>query len=661
MWGEDVDGKKVRGGQVTAAGPGTTLVGRYLLGERLASDLVDVTAWSAHDSVLNRSVRVSLLAGEHVAEAIDSARRAALVADPRLTRVLDVGTDDGVAYVITEPFAGITLSEVVAGGIVDAQQARAIVGEAAAALEVARRRGVHHLALRPEALRVDGDRVVVTGLGLDAGISGQDQHDADETSRADTLGLVALLYYAMTARWAGPSLDVPWISPDSVHPLPAQRDAAGVLPLSTLVPGAPTDLSDLCTKVFADAEASPTRAGTDGGGSTNDDTQEFDSLAAPPSSPADLVSALEPWGALSVVAALPTFVQPPAPTAPNRVSRQSIRSAFDVPLSTPPGTPPPAVPFHRPTTGRIHRVPLTGASALPDGASYPAPTYADAPVAYAASSAPATGAYPTQVAYQHQPPTGSHPTAPPPPPVAPVTAQPTGQGPAVDPATGPRTGPFATTSAKKTSVKSTWVIMPVVLLLVIAAVVWGVKSGLGGFGAVLTPGSAQGGSSTTGSQPPETAPDDGEVPVNTEPLPIAAGGLLDPDVANPDDVGEKPESVPLAVDGDPTTFWYTYSYNTAAFGGNKTKTGYTFTLDAEATVQRIVLDTNNTGGRVEVRAVTDDAPTGGDVLASGTFSDTVELALDPATEGTTFVLYITELPTNGDGKFRVELNEITVY
>lgn len=88
---------------MTTAGPGTTLVGRYLLAERLASDLVDVTAWSAHDSVLNRTVRVSLVTGEHVAEAIDSARRAALVADPRLTRVLDVGTDDGVAYVITEP------------------------------------------------------------------------------------------------------------------------------------------------------------------------------------------------------------------------------------------------------------------------------------------------------------------------------------------------------------------------------------------------------------------------------------------------------------------------------------------------------------------------------------------------------------------------------
>ncbi|MFF3063542.1 protein kinase family protein [Oerskovia sp. NPDC057915] len=634
---------------MTAAGPGTTLVGRYQLAERLASDLVDVTAWSAHDSILNRSVRVSLLTGEHVAETIDSARRAALVTDPRLTRVLDVGTDDGTAYVITEPFAGITLSEVVAGGIVDAQQARAIVGEAAAALEVARRRGVHHLALRPEALRVDGDRVVVTGLGLDAGISGQDQHDADETSRTDTLGLVALLYYAMTARWAGASLDVPWISPDSVHPLPAQRDAAGVVPLSTLVPGAPADLSELCTKVFADAETARARAGTDRA-TTNDDTQEFDSLAAPPSSPADLVSALEPWGALSVVAALPTFVQPAAPPAATRVSRQSIRSAFDVPLSTPPGTPPPAVPFHRPATGRIHRVPLAGSSALPDGASYPAPTYADAPATYQAAAAGlSTGSYPTA------------PTSPPPPP--PVPPAPVGlaeNAPDAVPAPEPRTGPFTTTSAKTKSVKTTWIIMPIVLLLVVVAVVWGVKFGLSNFGAVVTPDSGQGGSGTNGAETPSGTPG-ADAPVNTEPLAIAAGGLLDPDVADPNDIGEKPEAVPLAIDGDPSTFWYTYSYNSAAFGGNKPKTGYTFTLEDEATVQRIVLDTNNTGGRVEVRAITDDEPTGGDVLASAAFSQNVELELDPATEGTTFVLFITELPTNPEGKFRVELNEITVY
>lgn len=650
MWGEDVNGKEVRGGQVTAAGPGTTLVGRYLLAERLASDLVDVTAWSAHDSVLNRTVRVSLVTGQHVTEAIDSARRAALVADPRLTRVLDVGTDDGIAYVITEPFAGITLSEVVAGGIVDAQQARVIVGEAAAALEVARRRGVHHLALRPEAVRVDGNKVLVTGLGLDAGISGQDQQDADVTSHLDAVGLVALLYYAMTARWAGPSLDVPWITPDSVHPLPAQRDASGILPLAAVVPGAPADLSELCAQVFADAAARSDASG--------DDTAADGDRPAP-ATPAQIVSALEPWGTLSVVAALPTFVQRPAPQPTNGVSRQSIRSAFDVPLSTPPGTPPPAVPFHRPATGRIHRVPLSGASTLPDGASYPAPTYADspAPAAYAAVTAgPPAGGYPTQpAAAVPHPVSAAQPTVsvPPPPPAA---AQPS----AGQTAAGPPSGPFATTPTKKTGSKSTWIIMPIVLLLVIVAVVWGVKFGLSGFGDTASPNDDNGIEQPSGSDPSEGGTDE-ELPVNTDPLTIASGGLLDPDVADPGDVGEKPEAVPLAIDGDPSTFWFTYSYKDGGFGGLKSRTGYTFSFREPETVQRIVLSTNNTGGHVEVRAVTPAEPNGGEILASGTFSETVELELDPAAKGTTFVLMITELPQAPDGAYRVELNEITVY
>jgi len=202
--------------------------------------------------------------------------------------------------------------------------------------------------------------------------------------------------------------------------------------------------------------------------------------------------------------------------------------------------------------------------------------------------------------------------------------------------------------------------MPIVLLLVAVAVVWGVKFGLGEFGAVVTPASEQEGSTSTGSQPSDAAPED-EEPVNTEPLAIASGGLLDPDVTDPNDVGEKPEAAPLAIDGDPTTFWYTFSYNSAVFGGNKSRTGYTVTLKEPATVRRVVLDTNNTGGRVEVRAVTESEPNGGAVLASAPFAKSVELELDPATEGTTYVLFITELPTNPEGKFRVELNEITVY
>jgi hypothetical protein len=102
---------------------------------------------------------------------------------------------------------------------------------------------VHHLTLRPEAVRVDGHRVVVTGLGLDAGLAGVDA-TGDDAAAADARALVALVYYALTARWAGESLDGPWISGDAVRPLPAQTDGSGVVPVSTLVPHVDPALDD---------------------------------------------------------------------------------------------------------------------------------------------------------------------------------------------------------------------------------------------------------------------------------------------------------------------------------------------------------------------------------------------------------------------------------
>jgi hypothetical protein len=152
---------------VTTAQPGIVMVDRYRLVRPAATDLAEAEAWEAEDQILDRPVRVVLVGGPNAAAALDAARRAALVADPRLSRVLDVGTTDlgpgARSYVITEPYTGSSLTEIVSRGLVDPQQARAVVGEAAAALEAARARGVHHLALRPEAVRVDGHRVVVSG------------------------------------------------------------------------------------------------------------------------------------------------------------------------------------------------------------------------------------------------------------------------------------------------------------------------------------------------------------------------------------------------------------------------------------------------------------------------------------------------------------------
>nr|WP_286186312.1 protein kinase family protein [Sphaerisporangium cinnabarinum] len=615
--------------------PGTLLVARYRLDEQLASDLSDVTAWSAHDQILDRPVRLSVVTGAHVAEALDSARRAALVVDPRLTRVLDVGSEDGVAYVVTERYTGITLSEVVAGGIVDPQQARAIVGEAAAALEVARRRGVHHLALRPDAVRVDGSRVLLTGLGLDAGVAGHEQHDAEQTSRADAVGLVALLYYAMTARWAGPSLDVPWIAADAIHPLPAQRAGEGVLALSDVRPDVPAELDDLCTETFA---------------GTHGTAEEWTAtpLGDGPRSPADVVGAVEPWGEVSVVAALPAFVQPAA-----GVSRQSVRSAFDGAASAPPGTPPPAPPVRRPTTGRIHRVGAVPGSAGP-GVAYAAGAATGATAAVpppaAASTAEAYAVPPPPVGYDAGTvPLAYDPASPPPPPAGPDAAQAWSEP--VPSRRGPR------------RFNATPIVLVLVLALVVGGVVWAVNTAFDGFGpAVQTNEPTAGGSEAPAEGGEGTGSGGEEAPAAPEVRPmIASGTALDPegDAAGNND-GEHPELASLAYDQQPDTTWISRRYNAADFAGLRSGIGFAVTLEEKAPVSSIVIDTATNGGNVEIRATSPDTPTEGTVLASGPLSPGATFTFEQPVEAESIVLWFTELPQNPAGEFRAEINEILV-
>jgi len=634
---------------VNGVAPGTLLVARYRLDEQLPSDLSDVRAFSAHDQILDRPVRISIVSGTHVAEALDSARRAALVVDPRLTRVLDVGAEDDVAYVVTEQYPGITLSEVVAGGIVDPQQARAIVGEASAALEVARRRGVHHLALRPDAVRIDGSRVVVTGLGLDAGVAGRDQRDADRTSRADAVGLVALLYYAMTARWAGPSLDVEWIDRDAIHPLPAQRDDQGVLALSAVRPDVPAELDALCAHTFA---------------ATTGSAEEWTGPASAdgPPSPADVVGVLEPWGEVSVVAALPTFVQPTTPST--GVSRQSVRSAFDGTPSAPPGTPPPAPPVRRPPTGRIHRVGDVPGSAGPATAyaaagtttaataAVPAPTVQYAPPT-PASYAPAPVPQPTvgydaatQVQYAQQPPPDGQPPVPPPGAEAPHAWS--------EPAPA-RRGPRR--------FNATPYVLLLVLALVVGGVVWAVGTAFDAFDPPIQ-ASEEDPSAGEPNAPAEGEGDTGgeAAPPATDIRPVISGGrALDPEGdASGNNDGEHPEMVPLAFDGQPETSWISRRYNAADFAGLRSGIGFAINLEQTAPVSTIIIDTSVNGGNVEIRATSPDTPTEGDVLAEGPLMPGAEFTFDQPVEADSIVLWFTELPQNQAGEYRAEINEILV-
>ncbi|HKG52517.1 MAG TPA: hypothetical protein VKB14_18965, partial [Actinomycetales bacterium] len=252
------------GATLDAVGPGTVLGGRYALANRL-DDAADRSTWQAQDTTLDRRVRLLVVSRDHPAaeDVLDAARRAAAVDDPRLVRVLDVGHDEVGTYVVTEWLDGHDLATLVAGGPLVAEQARGLVGEACLALEAARRRGLHHLRLRPALVhRLEDGAVKVEGLVTEAVLDRVDVEDGDEASRLDATGLVAVTYAALTGLWPGDEPD-----PDLA---PAPRLQGLVAPPSQLVAGVPADLDTLCAQTFA------------GHGG--------------PATPGDLAGQIAPWG-----------------------------------------------------------------------------------------------------------------------------------------------------------------------------------------------------------------------------------------------------------------------------------------------------------------------------------------------------------------------------
>ncbi|HEY8721565.1 hypothetical protein [Pengzhenrongella sp.] len=693
---------KHKGGPVDGVvGRGTLLAGRYRMLQPIASDLAGATAWHAKDQILDRAVRVAILSQGHVPQALDAARRAALVTDPRLVRVLDVGEHAGVAYMVTEPVKGPSLAQLVSRGPLPADQARAIIGEAASALETARRRGVHHLALRPSVLHLTpDDRVLLTGLAIDGALLGREQNDARSTTRADTVALVALLYAAMTGRWPGTVPDAVEADGPSVPQLPAAPSLEG-LPVapSELVAGVPNDLDTLCAV---------TLGGHDDG----------------PHTPAELVLELEPWGNLravdllagsrggsptAVIAAIPPLPEaaPTAPVAsPATVQRQSVRSAFAERPAAPaarPGTPPPAVPTRTTAFGAA-----AGAGGVAAGAAAAAARGATRSTSPGASVDPsATSVLPaaadpgatTVMPVAADPgvtsvfPTTAHPGATTVLPAAsdPVSARPPVVPPVRKPsiprpvaAGPPPTSPVPTTTgaialahqiprvareelsaAREAMVTKRFDPTKLVIglvLLVVVVVLWAAFSTLTSPGGTPKAGaatpSARTSASASASSTPTTEPSATPSKSAAAAPVIASGQQLDPPPEG--DNNEHPEAVPLAIDANPATFWHTRTYKASTFAGLKKGIGYAVNLTADATVTTVKLQVHGTGGNVEIRATDPSTPMQGTILAQGPLGPNTTFTLSKPTKTKHIVLWFTALPQTADGANRLELAEVGV-
>ena len=236
-------------------GPGSLLGGRYVVQRRVAQH-VRFERWTAADQTLDREVVLLCFdaAGPQTSVALDAARRAAGIEEARLVRILDVGSHEGVAFVVEEPLTGArSLTSVLGEGGLPAEEARRIVGEAASALEAARMRGLHHQVLTPRSVMVLEDGAIkVRGLATEAALLEADEGGSESASRTDAVSLVALAYAVLTGRW-------PLVGPDAGLEA-APRVLGGVAAPSEISAGVPQDL-DLIARQTLNEDKGPLSPG----------------------------------------------------------------------------------------------------------------------------------------------------------------------------------------------------------------------------------------------------------------------------------------------------------------------------------------------------------------------------------------------------------------
>ena len=592
------------GAALDAVGPGSLLGGRYALRQRL-DDAASTSVWQAHDHTLDRLVVVLVVgtAHPHAAAMLDAARRAAGVEDSRLVRVLDVGREDAVAYVVSEWVEASTLTARLRNGPLPAHDVRTMIGEAALALENARYRGLHHLALTPDDVHLlDDDSVKVAGLAVRAALAGNDLFERGDTpdaaSAADTVALVALAYAGLTGYW-------PLKGRTALAPAP-QVAGAPAAP-SEIVSGVPADLDALCAQTFAGAGA--------------------------PSSPGDLAGQIAPWGRarrpVRATGAFPLPLSPVRPTLPAATRDQDDRDQDDRDqddrdqddLDQDTADDGSAVPLPVPTAGpRASVAPASKAEYARTPRPAKAPRPARTPRSRPGQAPRGTG---TDFFAEHL--ERPAPFVPPTP-----VSQPAG--------TQTRT----------------------VLLLVLgflAVFFLLAYCGIRGLGDnAFVPGPRRTPTPSATPTPTPTTPAPSATPTAGPPVRVSAVTGFDPQ----GDGSEKNSIAGRAVDGDPATSWTSDTYRTQTFGGLKKGVGLLLDLGAPTSVRSVAVAVGGSGSTLQLRTATGDTLEGSTVVAQA--SETAgTLTLTPSSPVTSryLVLWFTAAASS-DGGYRVVVDEVTL-
>lgn len=666
------------------------LAGRYRLEDRVQAT-PDGSIWRAVDETLERPVTVRVLRPGHpfAPDVADAARRVVLIDDARLVRVLDVGVADGVVFIVTEFFAGQSLTELLRRAPLPADEVRRVIGEAAQALDQAGRRGLHHLRLRPDdvMIRPDGS-IKLLGLAVEAAASGLETDLQARSTRIDTVALGALAYAGLTGRWPleeSSGLDL------------APRQDGGPIGVEVLAPDAPADLVELCTQLLGPFDAGPRDPGA-------------------------LAADLAPWGAARPqheprslplrpqqgssagpavdrpAADVDEFGQYPAGRAAGEPRHPAAVDGYLAPDETGTGLPT-LLPFDVESNVASDLGPNAGSNGGQHGgsnggsnpgqhgpangrepsAAAPQPTR---PRSRARQPAATASAAATQTPQRIPGPAGPHPLTlgdgvrrpqpgRPDHPVAPddrsgtLLPWPNGWPGTRDPAIEASLGPFpmapvAETPSRRES-RGVIIALVTVLALVLGFAVWSLRDVAPGrtllnpsptFPPVLptsTTATPTGAATATPPARPTAA-------AAARPV-VRAAVSLDPE----GDGSEHPELVDRAFDGDRGTFWRTDGYQTADYSGGKRGLGLVLDLGRPATVSRVTVDIAGRGGRLQLRATDDPGRPGRVLVESAVQNQQAVLTLPAGTLVSRYlVVWCTELPRLSGTKFRLDVSEISV-
>jgi len=254
--------------------------------------------------------------------------------------------------------------------------------------------------------------------------------------------------------------------------------------------------------------------------------------------------------------------------------------------------------------------------------------------------------------------------------VLPTAPDPTGPPPAIHHVLPPRTGPSAPAAIADPPTPHTGARLPVwfgVALLLVLAVVLGVLVSQVGSGVLPT---FERSDNRTAPSPSRSSTDTNTDTDTAKPLRIAAVSDFDPQGT---DGGENPDEVPASHDGDPATAWTTSTYLSYSELGNlKDGVGLLIDLGKEREVTGV--DLTLTGGPTSLTVYADpgasappdtvDNLTALDKVATRSASPDAavqeSVTSDDPVPTRWLVVWLTDLPPNGEGDFEGSIAEMVV-